>query len=192
MAERVHTSRGIVLRKYGVGEASLSALILTHDFGLIRVRAQSARNGKGKLRYGLEPLTLGEYSFVRGTQSNRLIGVAVEDVVLAQSHGAARHAAGQLTKLLLRLMPGEAFDARIFTLVEEGLRHLQREDPENVEVAECAIVLALLARLGYLSEDSNLSMFAQEPLSVENLARIKDMRKEAIQSINRALSVSGL
>lgn len=192
MAERVHTSRGIVLRKYGVGESSLSALILTKEFGLIRVRAQSARASTGKLRYGLEPLTLGSYSFVRGLQSNRVIGIEAEEILLAPSHGAARQAAGQLTKLLLRLMPGEAFDEDIFTLVEEGLRHLQYEVPENIPIAECSIVLALLSRLGYLSHDAELSACVEEPLTPQSLAYIRAMRKEAVQHINRALSVSGL
>ncbi len=192
MAERVYTTPGIVLRKYEVGEASVSVLVLTKEHGLVRLRAQSARRGTGKLRYGLEPMTLGTYSFVRGMQSQRLVGVEVNEMLLSPKHGAARQAAGQISRLLIRLMPGEAFDDSIFALVEGGLRYLCALEATEVSEAECAIVLALLSRLGYLSENPTFLSFADEPLSPENLSRMKSLRSEAVRTINHALGLSGL
>jgi recombinational DNA repair protein (RecF pathway) len=192
VAERIYTSYGTVLHKQGVGEASVSALILTRNYGLVRVRAQSARNSSGKLRYGLEPMTIGRYSFVRGSQSNRLIAAEADEMLGASAGFACRKAIGQITKLLLRLMPGEAFDPDIYDLVDSGFRFLAVTDPEDIAAAECAIVLSLLSRLGYLPEDTELHRLTKIPLSGQVVREIKDVRLQAVRTINQALAETGL
>lgn len=192
MAERVYTAEAIVLGKYGSGEASLSTLILTDRFGLVRVRAQSARSVKSKLRYALEPMTIGTYSFVRGARSNRLIGAQARERLLSLERLGARQAAGQIGRLLLRLMPGEHHDDGVFVIVEQGLRGLSNLPSEDIPAAECAIVLALLDKLGYLPEDPAPIAIQDELLSSETLARMKEFRADAVRRINRALQESGL
>lgn len=192
MAARVYTSEAIVLRKYPTGEASLSALILTKEYGLIRVRAQGARKPEGKLKSALEPMTYGDFSFVEGRQGSRLVGAEARGLLLSPAAGPARQAAGQLARLLIRLIPGEAPDADVFELIRGGLAGLQAAEPSEVPALECAIVLALLMRLGYLPDDPDLQDVAQAPLERESLLRMRERRAEAVRAINRMLAASGL
>lgn len=192
MAQRVYTSEGIVVRKYPAGEASISALILTKEHGLIRVRAQSAREPKGKLKGALEPMTLGSFSFVEGREGSRLIGAEAHQMLLPPFPGPARQAAGQLSRLVIRLIPGEAADAEVFALIKGALIELKAVPPVDVPALECAVVLALLMRLGYLPEDPGLRAVAQAPLGRESLARMREKRIEAVRAINRMLALSGL
>lgn len=192
MAERVYTSEGVVLRKYPAGEASVSVLILTKEHGLIRLRAQGARNQKGKLKAALEPMTHGVFSFVEGREGSRLIGAEAHELLLSQGPGPARQAAGQLSRLLIRLIPGEAADAGVFALVTGALAEFRTAPPADVPALECAVVLALLMRLGYLPEDPALRAVAEAPLADESRLRMKERRVEAVRTINRMLALSGL
>lgn len=192
MAQRVYTSEGIVLRKYGTGEASISLLILTREHGLIRLRAQSARNALGKLKGALEPMTLGSFSFVHGKQGSRLIGAEAHELLLSPNPGPARQAAGQLARLLIRLIPGEAADADVFVLIKGALVELGSVAPEDVPALECAVILSLLMRLGYLPDNPSLREVAESPFANESVVRMKDLRAEAVRTINRMLAASGL
>ena len=192
MAEKVYTSKGVVLLKQAFGEASISALILTEDFGLVRVRAQSARLSKGKLRYALEPLTKGEFSFVRGKEMYRLIGQEVEERLLNNESAQSRRALGQIGRLLLRLMPGEDVHPNLFRIVCGGFKFISTCENTDIPDAECMMVLSILGALGYLPEDASLSPLAARPLSEEVLHEVKGLRPRAVKIINAVLSESGL
>ncbi len=192
MAQKVYSSRGIVLMKQGMGEANTSALILMEAYGLVRLRAQSARRSEGKLRYALEPMTEGTYSFVRGAQSNRLIGAQAETVLLNMNTTASRRTAGQIGRLLLRLLPGEESEPELFRMVHAGFIFMTTCAPEDLPEAECILVLSILSKLGYLSEEASLAQFAEAPLTQEGIAQMRTIRPSAVRAINHVLSLSGL
>lgn len=192
MAAKVFSSDGIVLLKQASGEASASALVLMEEFGLVRLRAQSARVMNAKMRYALEPMTLGHYSFVRGTQANRLVGASVECKLLNEERVEVRRTSGQIARLLLRLLPGEESDPELFATVKGGFLFMAQCDPKDSADVECMLVLTILSKLGYLSEDATLMRFAQNPLSLELVQEMRDVRSRAVRAINQALLSSGL
>jgi DNA repair protein RecO (recombination protein O) len=186
-------TRGLVLSKYVSGEANVSIALLTPEWGLIRAAARSARRERSKLRYGLEPLTEGRFSLVRGQGQWRLVGV--EQVSRAGAGSALRRAqAGQVMRLLMRLMPGESGDELLYRSVVEGLTALSRvPDDADASAIECVLVLRVLARLGYLPDLPELTPFVESDFFSQELATAaRASRKTLVKLINDSLNASGL
>lgn len=192
MAHRIYTQEGVVLKKEGIGEKSISALILTPDFGLVRVRAQSARDAKGKLRFALEPMTLGIFSFVSGRHGARLVGAEAHEHLLPLQLHEGRRALGSITRLLVRLLPGEEGHKDLFAGIVNGFRFMKDSPSSHIAHAECALVLYILRELGYLPDDPLLSRFASSPLTIELLAELEHTKPHAVRTINEVLSSTGL
>src|SRR5688572_2673634 len=101
---KIFVTDGIVLGKRGVGEANTLVWLLTHDLGLVRVSARSARVEVSKLRYGLETLTQARYALVRGKSEWKLTGVENVSRTLTGGEASRRTRCGKIAKLLLRLI----------------------------------------------------------------------------------------
>lgn len=187
-------TKGLVLGKQGLGEANIAVMLLCEELGLVRAAARSARHERSKLRYGLEVLTEGRYSLVRGKQEWRLVGV--EEVSRACIGRAVPHRtrAGQIGRLLLRLMPGEEGNRALYVSVVEGLRALARvESEEDATATECVLVLRILSHLGYLPQLPEIAPFVESDFFTQDLAlQAKHSRAFLIKLINDSLSASGL
>ncbi len=192
MAHRIYTGERVVLKKGAVGEKSLSALMLTPEFGLVRVRAQGARGSEGKLRAALEPMTFGVFSFVSGRYGARLVGAQAHEHLLPLHLHAARGAVGNITRLLVRLLPGEEGHPALFAAIVDGFRYMRASSEIQIPHAECALVLRILRELGYLPEDPLLARFAEGSLSEKLLSELEQTKPHAIRTINQVLSSTGL
>ncbi len=192
MAERIYSSDGVVLKKEGIGENSLSILLLTPTHGLVRLRAQGARKGLGKLRFALEPMTFGHYSFIDGKYGMRLVGAQASEIALPPALSGSRRALGNITRLLVRLLPGEEGHEKLFTSVTQGFKYLRSCEEVLVQHAECVLVLTILRELGYLPEDPLLMRFAADSLSDELVREMGEAKPHAVRTINRVLAESGL
>ena len=153
-------TEGLVLQKRGVGEANISVVLLTRELGLARATARSARTERSKLRYGLEPMTLGTFSLVRGKHEWRLTGVEHADRTLLACAGNRRLSLGRIVRLLMRLIQGEEVNKLLFTDVTIGFSSLaQAESEQDAASIECIVVLRILSRLGYLSQTPEIMHF---------------------------------
>lgn len=182
-----------MLAKRSVGEANVSVSVLTREWGLLRASARSARKEESKLRYGLEPLTLARFTFVRGRHEWRLTGVERVSHALCAGGAAPTRRCGRISKLLLRLMPGEEGVAQLFDTVREGLGYLARAEDATAESIETVLVLRILARLGYLPDTPELRPFVEMDLSSLDLAhRTQASRRLLVRAINESLLATGL
>jgi DNA repair protein RecO len=183
----IHVTEGLVLAKRGVGEAHANVSLLTKEHGLVRARATSARLGRSKLRYGLEPLTLGRFSLVRGRQEWRLVGV--EQVTrLAPSPSL-----GRVSSLLLRLVAGEEPNPALFEDVKNGFVLLAVQKPAaSLESIEIVLVLRILSHLGYLPHSAALAPYIEGRFSVELSAHALEARALLVSAINESLKATGL
>ena len=189
---KIHITEGVVLGKYLAGEASTASAIMTRELGLVRASARSARASQSKLKYGLEPLTEGRFSFVKGKSGWRLTSVTNMRRLLPQ-HVSARAAAGRITKLLLRLIHGEEIAPALFEAVANGLALLEgAEGKEEVDSVECVLVLRILFNLGYLPKTEFLAPFVEENLSLELAAQAARSRSVLVKTINESLLQTGL
>jgi len=190
----IEVTEGIVLAKRAAGEANARVSVLTEHLGLIRASARSSRVEHSKLRYGLEPLTRARFSFVRGKAEWRLVGVEriAHDCLPQDAPRRAR--AGQIARLLLRLVQGEEPLPELYRAVCEGLLFLTAAASEqDAQAIECVLVLRVLSHLGYLPQTPALAPFISNSLfSIELAAEAAKSRTLLIRTINESLQSSGL
>ena len=191
---QIHVCEGVVLGKRGVGEANTLVFILTHDLGLVRAVARSARVEHSKLRYGLEPLTRARFSFVRGKNEWKLTGAEGITRVLVPNEPAFARQAGRVAKLLLRLIHGEEVAPALYTSVVEGLSALAAaHGVREAESVESVLVLKILFHLGYLPHTPELRGFIDADFfSLELAGEAERSRALLIRTINESLSATGL
>lgn len=190
---KIFVTEGIVLSKRGVGEAHTLVSILTHELGLIRAKATSARVEQSKLRYGLETLSLGRYALVRGKSEWKLVGVEHISHELVQAERDRRTRAGKIARLLLRLIHGEERVPALFAAVAEGLHAIAHSKTiEDADAIETVLVLRVLAHLGYLPHTQALAQFIEGEYSLELAAEALKSRSILIRAINESLTATGL
>ena len=174
------------------GESSSSVMLLSRECGLIRASAKSARAERSKLRYGLETFTHARFSLVRGRYEWKITGVTGSSrFTFAET--AAMRAAGRISKLLLRLLQGEAPVPRAFEVALEGFNALMgATSADEIDATEIVTVLRLLAHLGYLPHSDALEPFVGDGFSLELSARALASRGLLIKTINESLQATGL
>lgn len=190
---RLFVTEGIVLAKRGAAEANSIVAIVTPMLGLVRASARSARAERSKLRYGLEPLTLGRFSFVQGKREWKLTGAERVSHELLPQGMAARSAAGRVARLVLRLIPGQEPVPRLFEVLRTGLVALaQAKEAREAAGIEYLLVLKILSVLGYVPHTQELAAFAGEDFSLDAALRAHAARAQLARAINEALKASGL
>ncbi|MES2203186.1 MAG: DNA repair protein RecO [Patescibacteria group bacterium] len=178
---------GIVLRKRGVGEANLRVAILTREAGLVVASARSARYEKATMRYGLEPLTVARFCFVRGQHEWR-----VTEAHLPHRLGgtpAERAAIARISQLLLRLIHGQEPHAKLFEDIKSGFEAFESQDIASVETV---LVLRILSHLGYLPQTDALAPYVEGEFGIELSAKALKERSLLVRAINESLKATGL
>lgn len=186
-------TEGLVLAKRGRGEANTSVVLLTEKLGVIRASARSGRLERSKLRYGLETLTSGTFSFVRGKHDWKLTGTGHLSRHCVGRGRLARAAAGRIARLLLRLIQGEEPVPRIYAGVRAGLVYIAIADERDIELAECLTVLRILSELGYVHGGKALEPFlVTSDVTDELVGQVRISKQTLIRAINASLSETGL
>jgi DNA repair protein RecO (recombination protein O) len=197
MSYHTHHTEALVIKGFSVGEDNRFFSLFTRELGLLRALAKSVRLERSKLRYHLQEYAFVRVSLVRGRDIWRVTGAG-------DSHNPYRELAGephkqlivlQITALLSRLLQGEEIDASLFDLVSSGFSFLREVpmDAETVHTFECMLVLRILARLGYVGDDTEIHPFLQgAELSHAVLMALRPRQGQARFAINQALHESGL
>ncbi len=186
-------SEGIVLAKRGRGEANTSVVLLTKEFGVIRGSARSARLERSKLRYGLETLTAGTFSLLRGKHEWKLTGAQHISHAYVGDTRASRACAGRIARLLLRLIHGEERVPMLYENVTNGLRYVAGAPDADIELIECVLVLRILSILGYVEQRPALTPFLEgSEFSHELIAAVRQSKPVVIRAINASLAETGL
>jgi DNA repair protein RecO len=185
---RVFMTEGIVLGKRAAGEENILAAILTRDLGYVRASVRAARRENSKLRYGVEALSRGRYSLIRGKHEWKLTSAMDVSHELIAKETSQRQAVGRVARLLTRLIQGEDPNADLYDTVSQGLLALARG--ANVEVV---LVLRILSHLGYLPHKKELEPFIEKDFFSHELeSEIAASRTLLIRAINDSLSATGL
>jgi len=184
-----YSTRAIVLGRQPSGEESLSASLLTEDFGLIRARSQGARKRGSKMSAGLQTLSSSDVTLLRGRDGWRMAG-AVPEVNWARDLSAeARTRAARVLELADRLIRGEHEDAALFSILDGFLRSLPERTSEDQDALEALAVVRLLHALGLDAGD----VFGEpDEYTEEAIASATHARASLIARINRGIAASGL
>jgi recombinational DNA repair protein (RecF pathway) len=185
-----YATRGIVLSRSSVGEASLFTTLLTPDIGLVRALTQGVRKSGAKLASSLVTFAESEVVLVYGKDGWRLAGAVLEENWFARLPSAgARVRAARIGHLLLRLVGGETHDPALFTTTKEFFRALATLPEEAHEDAEVLAALRVLEGLGLLDVQGAPLDTAFTPESLTEIAR---GRTNYIRHINEGITASGL
>ena len=164
MSYHIYTTKGIVLRNSGVGEADRIYTIFTRELGKVYARAIGVRKSDSKLRGNLESYSLSSVSFVKGKDFWRITSSQlVKNIPPIPT----------ITKplnLLDRLIQGEEAHPELFDEIEQSLALGGVSEDFEIELAA-----KILFHLGYLQK-SDLELD----------------KKSLIQAINKGLEASHL
>lgn len=185
-----YDTRGIVLGRTHIGEATTYVTVLTPELGLLSARAQSLRKSGAKLAPALTTLAESALVLVRGHEGWRLAGA-----VLAQSWfdhletSSKRQTAGRISGLLMRLAPAEAQDASLYPTVHSFLAALSESTEDTHEAVEIVTALRLLRTLGLDAGEMPGEPFTFTP---ELLREVQENRSAYVSRINHGITASGL
>lgn len=186
-------TQGIVLGKRTVGEANIAVALLTQELGLVRASARSARLERSKLRYGLEALTRGRFSLVRGKYEWKLTGAHGLSRPYLHASRAQASSAGRVARLLLRLIHGEEPVNELYTVVSNGFDAMAHASPETIDIVEGIVVLRILSLLGYVEPNTHIDLFlGTSGMPSALIEQARHARSRLMKAINEALGATGL
>ena len=200
---QIYQTEGIVLKSFNFSEADKYLLILTRDFGLIKIAAKGLRKVSSKLRYSLQEFSVAQISLVQGRSIWRLTNASCENnfffdlgkdkdkLIVVKS----------VLDLLTQLLSGQEKNENLYILVKEAFSFLGQNDffTKELKGFESLLVLRILYSLGYLDENRKVkeglpySVFlGSNEWNLELLDKIEKNKRKIIFDINVSLQSSQL
>jgi DNA repair protein RecO len=185
MSHAIHKTEGVVLDLIAYKESGQIAKVFTLEHGLLSLFAEGTREQKGKLKYGLQILSLSEFDFVEGREVKRLIGAKevnnFKNILLDRKK---RKTFSNIVLLLQRLLIEEMANENLYKMFLEILAFLNTQNfSEEIEIFA---VINILYFTGYWEDEKFLL------LTEENFLNIKNNKEEIVQKINNAIKSTHL
>ncbi len=184
-----YSAEAIVLARSPLAEASALLYLLTHEFGLVKARAQGVRKPGAKLASAVQTLNESDVILVRGKDGWRLSGATLAKDWFATLPAPARSRAGRISRLLMRLVHGESNDAAPFYIFRGLLETLPTLTDPEADAAETLAALRLLRALGL---DAGTIPGGEGQYDASTLAEVIASRRDLILRVNRGIEASGL
>ncbi len=190
---KLYTFKGFVLDSNGIGEKNMFVSIFSEGLGLVRAKAISSRDSKGKLKGHIVPYSYGSYTFVRGKDVWRLIQADSAGNLLSEADSLLKKRIVARICQLIKKMAGEEPELTLFKSVSKAFDALSKVEPENLKAFEALLVSRVLFALGYMSFDDLPEIFKElENFSPEAVNLMKENLKEMVLRINDGLRGSHL
>lgn len=195
MTHHIYHTRGIILGSVPIGESNRFYKIFTKELGLVGARAQAVREGKSKLRYALQDLSLVNIDLVRGKEVWRIISAREETPYPVLKGDAVRlKLFARMCALILRLIHGEGREDELFRDLLGALNFLEHTPiPAELMLSfETLAALRILAWLGYLDFEPYERFVSSGVWTLALLEDFEMIRMSVIPEINEALHSSQL
>jgi hypothetical protein len=203
MSHTIYTSPGIVLSSRASGEADRTISLLTRDFGLLRVKAQSVRKVESKMRFLTQTFSHGIYDCVMTQGGWRLTGTAqlVEDLSLEVEQTPFPYDDSEFLRIMKRgadiiklCVQGEDPNHGLYNHMHQSLG-MRNPFTDQAEAAawymgfELLMLTKILAALGYFDVEKY-----ELPMQYSNEAILSLVTDKAllIRRINEALHATSL
>ncbi|MFC1801979.1 DNA repair protein RecO [Patescibacteria group bacterium] len=186
----IYQTQGVILKSYNTGEASKSFAILTADLGLVYAKAQSVREVRSKLRYGLQDFCFSEFSLVRGRGGWRVTNVLPEYSLHDFFSKETSVSFCNILSLVRKLVKGEESNQELFRALEEAFIFLKENNLKKEELKnfECVVVMKVLHNLGYFEEQE----VQKNILTKDLLEEVAISRNVWIERINKSIKATQL
>lgn len=194
MSYHIYTTSGIVLKKSHFNEANALFYILTEDLGLIIASAQGVRLQSSKLKSSLQEFSSVTLSCVKGKSGWRITNSIARENFFFDKPIYVQKFITNLSRVLIRMMPGEENNQNIFYLVESAFSWLKNVSKENIDSFEILCNLRVLHNLGYVDRNPNTEVFLDSLYKWDEFLLDKVLKdKNALLSyINKGLKESHL
>ena len=197
MSYHLYHTEAFILGSSPRGEGSKIISLFTRELGLLNATAQSVREERSKVRYGLQDFCCSDISLVRGKEFWRVTHAAPVQPFASELRESPEELLmfGRIFRLLRRLLAGEERNELLFLAVREGFQFVkEKKDTGAIEGVEIVLVLRILHILGYLAPRNEFHTFLSHAgLWVDSvISKALLFRTLAISEINDSLKESQL
>lgn len=195
MSYHVHHTEAIILSSHPVGEGDRLFRCFTREMGLVFARAKSVREGRSRLRYSLQPFSYVELDLIRGKHGWKITSSRLVDTFAdLWKDNEKRRVVAQYAHLTARLVQGEERHDELFHELHAAFSFLRTvATMREVEAAELAFVIRLLAHLGYWDRsDVSAEDIVRLPWGEEVISVAIAGRHLLLREANHALAASQL
>ena len=197
MSRQFYQLAGFIIARRELGEADWLLLVITADYGLIKVVAKGVRLTKSKLRPSLTRFRPVQLTVVKGREIWRLVGAertSGENLPLPLERLFVK-----LAVLLERLVPPEAPASELYDELAGGFAYFSQLaraaelSSPALAAGETILVLRILKALGYASPAAGLPIeLWRGRWNEELLTQAAGVKRQTITVINQALAASQL
>ncbi|MFH0846395.1 MAG: DNA repair protein RecO [Patescibacteria group bacterium] len=199
----IYETEGIILSSGDIGEANKIINIFTQDLGLLSATAQSLRQIKSKLRFGLQNFTLANISLVRGRDVWRITNVEYKKNFYKTFFKDKNKmvVVANLGLLLRKILAGETPDQKLYDTILVAFSFLEREklSLDEIKDFESVLVVKILYILGYFDKHKQIKnqkiyeqVINQEVWDKSLLEKIRLFNGQIIKDINEAFYATHL
>lgn len=153
--EDTYNIKAMILKREPFRENDTRVIVYSGERGKLELVARGAKKIKSKMAGHLEPITLANLMVVRGRIFD-YIGSAVSENCYPEIKDNLRKikAAGRIVSITGKLIKEGEGDGRIFSLLEEALDIMNKNEPRlaDCDLLPAFFVLRLLTLLGYEPE----------------------------------------
>ncbi|MFH1402325.1 MAG: DNA repair protein RecO [Patescibacteria group bacterium] len=199
----IYQTDGIILGGFNQREANRFFYIFSENLGLIKATAQSARELKSKLRYGLQDFALSRFSLARGQGVWRITNVEFKDSLYYSFRNDKKKLCivANILILLKKLLAGEKRNEKLYQIIIQAFAFLEQAElsAKNIQNFENIILTRILHNLGYFDEKKKekdamiyRGFLQTSDWNEDLLKKMDDIKTQAILEINESLRLTNL
>lgn len=190
----IYQTNGFVLRSFPLKEHNKKLILLTEDFGVIQVNAQSVRKIESKLQPLIQDFSLSEVVLVFGRQGWKLTNAKIIKNLYYSLREEKIEILVRIFTIILRLIPEEQKHPEIFDIVKKSADFLEKNSNEEVVInyLEVVSILKILHQLGYIGENQDLQKYLDNDFELRHISGFGKDHKKCVRAINLAIKESHL
>lgn len=190
----VYQTQCFVLRSFVFGESNKTLILLTENFGVIKITAQGIRKVQSKLQPLIQDFSFSEVAMILGKQGWKLTNAKIIKNFYYLLEKEKIEVLAKIFGLIFRLIPEEEPHSEIFEIVKKTTSFMEKISVEKkiLTYVELISVLKILYQLGYVGENLDLQKYLKEDLNLEFFVNFERDQKKCLQVINLAIRESHL
>ncbi len=190
----IYQTCGYVLAHFPSGEYNKQLVILTEQFGVIRVTAQAVRKIESKLRTSIQDYSHAEFFLVHGKGGWRLMNTTHTGNLSTEITKESFLMFARIFSLIMRLIPEEDNASKVFSVIDEAVKFAKENkiSPAECEHLEILVDIKILFDLGYVEHHGEIMESVTNEITPATLAQIGSNKREALKIVNQAIRESHL
>ncbi len=193
----INKTDSLVLNSQNLRESDKQLILLTKDFGLLKIIAQGVRKIESKLRPSIQDYSFCQIAFVSGRAGFRLTNARIEKTLLLEiKNQKILQSILRSLNLIERLVWSEINDG-LYDLVYDFCNFIIKNQnrilhQQQIHTIESLFVLNILNKLGYV-DNQKYGEYLNQKISLELINDFSDTdRKNLNKVINQSIKESGL